>query len=105
MSKPFTPRPYQGHIIGHILDVDRCAVWAGMGMGKTSSTLSATAQTTFSQTVGSPTDLAITKVVTPAQVTAGLSGGNVITAQAVVDDVKAALLLGRGGAGFPAGVK
>ncbi|MGQ0595820.1 SNF2-related protein [Aquabacterium sp.] len=41
MSKPFTPRPYQGHIIGHILDVDRCAVWAGMGMGKTSSTLSA----------------------------------------------------------------
>ncbi len=44
-----------------------------------SSTLSATAQTTFSQTVGSPTDLAITKVVMPAQVTAGLANGNVIT--------------------------
>ena len=41
VAKPFTPRLLPGPIIGHILDVDRCAVWAGMGMGKTSSTLSA----------------------------------------------------------------
>lgn len=27
--------------MNHILDVDRCAIWAGMGMGKTSSTLTA----------------------------------------------------------------
>jgi SNF2 family DNA or RNA helicase len=37
----FTPHEYQRHIVGHILDVPRCAVWAGMGLGKTSSTLSA----------------------------------------------------------------
>ena len=41
MPKPFTPRPYQTLIRDHILDVERCAVWADMGMGKTSSTLDA----------------------------------------------------------------
>lgn len=35
----FTPRPYQRDIIDHILRHPRCAVFAGMGMGKTSSTL------------------------------------------------------------------
>lgn len=39
MSQVFTPRPYQGHIIDHQLDVNRCGVWAGMGMGKSVSTL------------------------------------------------------------------
>lgn len=39
MSKHFAPRPYQELIRDHILDTPRCAVWAGMGMGKTSSTL------------------------------------------------------------------
>lgn len=34
MSKPFTPRPYQGLIIDHILAHKRCAIWAGMGLGK-----------------------------------------------------------------------
>lgn len=37
--KLFTPRPYQSLIIDHVLDVPRAGVWAGMGMGKTSSTL------------------------------------------------------------------
>lgn len=37
----FTPRPYQELIIDHILDKPRCAIWAGMGMGKTSATLTA----------------------------------------------------------------
>ena len=37
----FQPRPYQGLIIDHIHMHDRCAVWAGMGMGKTVSTLTA----------------------------------------------------------------
>lgn len=37
----FTPHPYQKFIIEHILSHDRCAVWAGMGLGKTSSTLTA----------------------------------------------------------------
>lgn len=41
MSAPFTPRPYQGLIMGHVLDIERPAVWAGMGMGKTPSTLTA----------------------------------------------------------------
>ena len=33
MSQHFTPRPYQTMIRDHILDVPRCAIWAGMGMG------------------------------------------------------------------------
>ena len=37
----FTPREYQRHIIDHVLDVKRCGVWAGMGMGKTCATLTA----------------------------------------------------------------
>jgi SNF2 family DNA or RNA helicase len=43
MTRAFTPRPYQTMIRDHILDVPRCAVWAGMGMGKTTSTLNAVA--------------------------------------------------------------
>ncbi|MCK5606050.1 DEAD/DEAH box helicase [Candidatus Pacearchaeota archaeon] len=41
MPKDFTPRPYQEQIIDHILQHPRCAIWAGMGMGKTVATLSA----------------------------------------------------------------
>ncbi len=37
----FTPREYQHAIIDHTLDVPRCGVWAGMGMGKSVSTLTA----------------------------------------------------------------
>lgn len=37
----FTPRPYQTMIRDHILDRPRSAIWAGMGMGKTTSTLNA----------------------------------------------------------------
>lgn len=39
--RPYTPRPYGGLITGHVLDVPRCAVFAGMGMGKTVATLTA----------------------------------------------------------------
>ncbi len=35
----FTPHAYQDQIIGHQLDLQRGAIWAGMGMGKTVSTL------------------------------------------------------------------
>lgn len=41
MRTEFTARPYQRLITEHILNTDRCAVWAGMGMGKTSGTLNA----------------------------------------------------------------
>lgn len=41
MAKKFTPRPYQTLITNHILDTPRCAVWAGMGLGKTTSTYNA----------------------------------------------------------------
>lgn len=37
----FTPRPYQQQIIDRILTQDRVAIWAGMGLGKTSATLTA----------------------------------------------------------------
>lgn len=40
----FSPRPYQKLIIDHILTHKRCAVWAGMGLGKTVSTLEAIRQ-------------------------------------------------------------
>lgn len=39
--REFTARPYGALITNHILDVARCGVWAGMGMGKTVSTLNA----------------------------------------------------------------
>lgn len=39
--KTFTPRPYGSLITRHALDTPRGAVWAGMGMGKTVSTLNA----------------------------------------------------------------
>ncbi|CAB4131803.1 HepA Superfamily II DNA/RNA helicases, SNF2 family [uncultured Caudovirales phage] len=41
MRQVFTPRPYQGIIIDHILGSKRCAVWSGMGTGKTVATLTA----------------------------------------------------------------
>lgn len=37
----FTPRPYQRQIIDGILEQPRVGVWAGMGLGKTVSTLTA----------------------------------------------------------------
>ncbi len=37
----FTPRPYQRAMIDHMLDVPRCALWAGMGLGKSVATLTA----------------------------------------------------------------
>lgn len=40
-ARTFQPHDYQRHIIDHILSHDRCAIWAGMGLGKTSSTLTA----------------------------------------------------------------
>ncbi len=39
--KPFIPRPYQQQALDHLLDVPRGALWAGMGMGKTVSVLTA----------------------------------------------------------------
>ena len=39
--RTFTARPYGALITNHALDVARCGVWAGMGMGKTVSTLNA----------------------------------------------------------------
>lgn len=38
---PFTPRPWQPPIIGHILEHPRCAIWATMGTGKTVATYTA----------------------------------------------------------------
>ena len=35
MVKVWTPRPYQNIALAHALNVDRCAIWAGPGMGKT----------------------------------------------------------------------
>ena len=37
----FSPRAYQLQAIDHLAAHPRCALWAGMGMGKTVSTLTA----------------------------------------------------------------
>jgi len=37
----FTPRPYQTMITEHIIKNPRCAIWASMGLGKTTATLNA----------------------------------------------------------------
>ena len=41
MTRDFKPRTYQSAIIEHIMAHERCNVWAGMGTGKTVSTLTA----------------------------------------------------------------
>lgn len=41
ITKVFNPRPYQEKIIAALLSHSRYAIWAGMGMGKTVSTLTA----------------------------------------------------------------
>ena len=41
MSRDFAPRDYQRAIVEHIAGLERCNVWAGMGTGKTVSTLTA----------------------------------------------------------------
>ena len=41
MSGDLILRPYQKLIIDHIIAYKRCAIWAGMGLGKTSSVLAA----------------------------------------------------------------
>lgn len=41
MSRPYTPRAYQVPSTGHLLEHRRCALWAGMGLGKTVATLTA----------------------------------------------------------------
>lgn len=39
--RDWAPRGYQPPVIDHILRTPRCAIWAGMGLGKTVSTLTA----------------------------------------------------------------
>lgn len=41
LRREFTPRAYQGQMVEHQLDLARCGVWAGMGLGKTVATLTA----------------------------------------------------------------
>lgn len=39
--KVYAPKPYQGPATEHMLQTPRCALWAGMGLGKTVATLTA----------------------------------------------------------------
>jgi SNF2 family DNA or RNA helicase len=48
-------RPYQQMMIDHIVDTPKCAVWAGMGLGKTVSTLTATDRMILAGMVEKPT--------------------------------------------------
>jgi len=41
VRKPYVARPYGATMTGHLLEHPRCALWAGMGLGKTVTTLTA----------------------------------------------------------------
>lgn len=41
MTAVFQPRPWQKPMLDHVLAHDRCALWAGMGLGKTAVTMTA----------------------------------------------------------------
>lgn len=51
MSQEFIPRDYQKLMIEHIARHPRCALWAGMGMGKTSGVLTALERLNFFEPV------------------------------------------------------
>lgn len=66
----FIPREYQKDIVEHIINTPRCAIWAGMGMGKTVATLTALA--ILSNTESAPAlviaPLRVAKYVWPEEV-------------------------------------
>lgn len=47
----YVPRPYQGLMLEHIMERPRCAVWAGMGLGKTVGSLVALSHLELSEDV------------------------------------------------------
>lgn len=51
LPRPFTPRDCQLPMIDHIIRVKRCAVWAGMGLGKGSAVLTALDTLNLTRTV------------------------------------------------------
>lgn len=59
-------RPYQEQIVQHILTHPRCAIWAGMGLGKTSATLTALSQLSGKTLVLAP--LRVAKTTWPDEV-------------------------------------
>ena len=52
VRKDYKPRPYQAIGQHHLLETPRCALWAGMGMGKT--VITETVLDTLSLTDGRP---------------------------------------------------
>lgn len=62
----FTPRPYQKLIIDKILSTPRCAIWAGMGLGKTVATLTAIAKLKQKALIIAP--LRVAKTTWPSEV-------------------------------------
>lgn len=60
--RPFTPHPYQSMMIDHALEHPRCALWAGMGMGKTSATLAVSDATLLAGLARKPLVLAPLRV-------------------------------------------
>lgn len=41
MRYPYIARPYQHLMTNHVIETERCAIWAGMGLGKSIATLTA----------------------------------------------------------------
>jgi SNF2 family DNA or RNA helicase len=62
----FIPRPWQVPIIDHMLDVPRCGVWAGMGLGKTTAAMSVTDYLLMAGAITGPTLAIAPKLVATA---------------------------------------
>lgn len=62
----FVPRPWQVPIIGHMLDVPRCGIWAGMGLGKTTAALTVTDYLLMAGEITGPTLVTAPKLVATA---------------------------------------
>jgi SNF2 family DNA or RNA helicase len=54
MPRVYTPFPYQRAMVDFILEHKRCGIWAGMGLGKTSSALTAIEALQYSGTITGP---------------------------------------------------
>ncbi len=91
----FVPRAYQDRMIEHMMEHPRCALWAGMGMGKTVATLTAI-QTLALITAGPALVLApkrVARSVWPAELAkwAHLAGMSVSPVIGTVAERRAAL--------------
>ena len=90
MSKEFIPRPYQRQILSHVVNHKRTAVWCGMGMGKTVSTLVALRAMSWYE----PEPVFPALVIAPLRVAVS-TWPDEIRKWAILDDLKVVTITGK----------